>query len=75
VYGHNLREVAMHKIIKVSEYQFQFEYEDVKPKDIPKIKKGDIFEHEGKKYKIDYHEEVFAEDVYTSFFIIAEPVE
>jgi hypothetical protein len=62
-----------HRITKVTAYEFLFEWEEIE--EAPVVNKGDIFEHEGVKYKVEFFEKVFAEEAYTSIMVIASVVE
>jgi hypothetical protein len=63
----------MRRITKRTSNEFIFEYEDARH--MPKIKNGEIFKHERQKYRIVHYNQVFGEQVYCSFLVIAKIVE
>lgn len=51
---------------------FRFEYEY--PQERPKLMKGQTFEYEDKTYRIWHYQQVFGEQVYCSFLVLAKLV-
>lgn len=62
----------MKRILRNSDFEFIFEFEDIPRDQIPIPKEGDTFKYFGKTYHIDYVTEGF-NDNYTSFLVIASP--
>ena len=62
----------MLRIIKVTDSEFRFEYEDSPPK---KPNPGDTFKTpSGIEYRVDYVADGVVINQYTSYFVLASPV-
>lgn len=59
-------------ITKLAPHEFRFEYDNADQ--LPTLKKGKVFTHEGKEYRIIHYRQVFGEQVYCSFLVIAKLV-
>ncbi len=58
------------RIIQLAPHEFRFEYED--PKAIPKLIKGQNFVYEDTTYRIVHFVQVFGEEAYCSFLVVAK---
>lgn len=63
----------MQIITQLAPDQFRFEYEY--PGEAPKLKKGKKFKHQGRMYRIVHYYQVFGEQIYCSFLVIAKPID
>lgn len=62
----------MRRITQLAPNEFRFEYEDAR--ELPKFKNGDTFRHGGRQYRIVHYHQVFGEQAYCSFLVIAKTV-
>lgn len=58
------------QITQLAPNEFRFEY--INARALPRLMKGQVFTHEGNKYRIVHYNQVFGEQAYCSFLVIAK---